>query len=99
MPSAAASAAAAQPQDATGSTVGDPTANNLQIVYTGSLQLVVADVTQALAQAKTAVLAAGGYVGASQESNAGDQPTATITYRIPAVRALRSRPGSPVGLG
>jgi hypothetical protein len=60
--------------------------NNLQIVYTGSLQLVVADVTQALAKAKTAVEAAGGYIGASQESNSADQPTAVLTYRIPATR-------------
>jgi hypothetical protein len=60
--------------------------NNLQIVYTGSLQLVVADVAQALAKAKTAVEAGGGYIGASEESNSSDQPTAVITYRIPASR-------------
>ncbi len=67
---------------------GDPAqlADNLQIVYTGSLQLVVADLTTALAKAKSAVEAAGGYIGASQESNASDQPTAVITYRIPAVK-------------
>jgi hypothetical protein len=82
--SAAPSMAPAAVPAAGGQGVGDVTANDLQIVYTGTLQLVVADVTQALAQAKTAVLAAGGYIGASQESNAGDQPTATITYRIPA---------------
>lgn len=71
-----------------GQTGADPAQldNNLQIVYTGSLQLVVADVTQALAKAKTVVEAVGGYIGASQESNAGDQPTAVITYRIPASR-------------
>ena len=32
------------------------------------------------------MLATGGYVGASQESNDGDQSVATITYRIPATR-------------
>jgi len=87
--SAAPSAAAAQaPQDA-GSQPGSELAqidSNLQIVYTGSLQLVVADVAEALARAKTAVEAGGGYIGASQESNNADQPTAVITYRIPASR-------------
>ncbi len=60
--------------------------DDLKIVYTGSLQLVVDDLTGALARAKTAVLATGGYVGASQESNDGDNSVATITYRIPASR-------------
>ena len=60
--------------------------DDLRIVYTGSLQLVVDDLTAALARAKTAVLATGGYVGASQESNDGDNSVATITYRIPATR-------------
>ena len=60
------------------------TQDELRIVYTGSLELVVADMAPALARAKTAVAAVGGYIGASQESNAGDRPTATITYRIPA---------------
>ena len=32
------------------------------------------------------MLATGGYVGASQESNDGDRSVATITYRIPATR-------------
>ena len=85
--SAAPSVAAAAPDANTGS--GGTLAvldNNLQIVYTGSLQLVVTDVQQALAKAKTAVAAAGGYIGASQANSSGDQPTATITYRIPAAR-------------
>ena len=60
--------------------------DDLKIVYTGSLQLVVDDLQAALAKAKTAVLATGGYVGASQESNDGDRSVATITYRIPATR-------------
>jgi hypothetical protein len=89
-PSAAASAAPAAraPGDNGSQSGGDPAAidNSLQIVYTGSLQLVVADVDQALAKAKAAVAAAGGYIGGSQESNADTQPTATITYRIPASR-------------
>jgi len=60
--------------------------DDLKIVYTGSLQLVVDDLAGALARGKTAVLATGGYVGASQESNDGDRSVATITYRIPATR-------------
>ena len=60
--------------------------DDLKIVYTGSLQLVVDSLPPALASAKSAVLATGGYVGASQESNDGDRPVATITYRIPAAR-------------
>src|SRR5262245_61288067 len=51
--------------------------DDLKIVYTGSLQLVVGDLASALAKAKTAVLATGGYIGASQESNDGDSPVAT----------------------
>ena len=84
-PSMAAPAAPADNGSQTGGAPGQLD-NNLQIVYTGSLQLVVADVTQALARAKTAVEAAGGYIGASQESNSSDQPTAVITYRIPATK-------------
>ncbi|HEY4190018.1 MAG TPA: DUF4349 domain-containing protein [Candidatus Limnocylindrales bacterium] len=92
--SAAASMAPAEaPDGLTGSAVGGGGGNppsaprdDLKIVYTGSLQLVVGDLQAALAKAKTAVLAAGGYVGASQESNDGDRSVATITYRIPAVR-------------
>ena len=60
--------------------------DDLKIVYTGSLQLVVDDLPTALAKAKAAVLATGGYIGASQESNDGDAPVATITYRVPAAR-------------
>jgi hypothetical protein len=88
VPSAAPSMAAAEaPADVSGQDLTVQTIDNsLQIVYTGSLQLVVADVTEALAKAKAAVAAAGGYIGGSQESNADDQPTAVITYRIPASR-------------
>ena len=60
--------------------------DDLKIVYTGSLQLVVADLQQALARGRAAVAAVGGYIGASEESNADDRAVATITYRIPATR-------------
>jgi hypothetical protein len=58
--------------------------DDLKVVYTGSLELVVGDLQASLAKARTAVEAAGGYIGASQESNDGDRSVATITYRIPA---------------
>jgi hypothetical protein len=89
LPQAAApSPAAAGGPGTTGSSNGDTPAlvADLKIVYTGSLDMVVADMQPALAQAKTAVMAAGGYIGASEESNDGTQPTAVITYRIPASR-------------
>jgi hypothetical protein len=89
---AAPSAAPAQPaQGGIVDSIGNqnpPSAprDDLKIVYTGSLQLVVDDLQGALAKGKAAVLATGGYVGASQESNDGDRSVATITYRIPASR-------------
>jgi len=86
-----------------GQPLGAPFADNLKIVYTGSLELVVEDLPAALAKAKTAVLATGGYIGASQERNDGDRSVATITYRIPAARwdetvdALRGLAAKVVG--
>ena len=89
-PSAAAAAPGAgsfgDPNGNGNAAVPDALRDDLKIVYTGSLQLVVADLPAALASAKTAVLATGGYVGASQESNDGDRSVASITYRIPADR-------------
>lgn len=87
-PSAAASVASLD-QSGSGAGASPGSANvadNLQIVYTGSLNVVVADLAPALARAKAAVAAAGGYVGASKESNDKDRPSATVTYRIPAAR-------------
>jgi hypothetical protein len=92
-PSAGASAAPAQAPDGgsnlgggSGAAVPEALRDQLKIVYTGSLQLVVTDLPAALAKAKAAVLATGGYVGASQESNSDEVSVATITYRIPAER-------------
>jgi hypothetical protein len=76
----------ALPDDGSGSYVLSAPRDDLQIVYTGSLQLVVDDLVPALARARAAVLAVGGYIGASEESNDGDRSVATITYRIPATR-------------
>jgi hypothetical protein len=63
-----------------------PLGNNLKVVYTGSLDLVVDDLAAAVARAKAAVLAVGGYIGASSERNDDRYAVATITYRIPAQR-------------
>jgi len=57
-----------------------------KVVYTGSLQLVVEDVDAALVRASGFVRGAGGYVAASERTSDGDNPVATITYRIPAER-------------
>jgi Domain of unknown function (DUF4349) len=84
--------AAGEPGTGSGSLPGDDGANpaaprdDLMVVYTGSLDLVVDDLQAALAKAKTAVLATGGYIGASQESNTDDRSVAVITYRVPASR-------------
>jgi len=94
-PQAAATAAPALPAQDQGSVAGGTDENgnpstalrdDLKIVYTGALQLVVADLPQALAKGRAAVAAVGGYIGASQESNADDRSVATISYRIPADR-------------
>jgi Domain of unknown function (DUF4349) len=84
--SAAPSAAAAAQPGNGNSNPSSAVSDNLKIVYTGSLQLVVADLPQALAKGRTAVEAIGGYIGASEESNTGDRSVATITYRIPSDR-------------
>ncbi len=61
----------------------------------GSLALQVDDVAKALEAGRTTIAGLGGYIGASRQSNFDDQPTATITYRVPvdrwdeALQALR----------
>jgi hypothetical protein len=60
--------------------------DDLKIVYTGSLDLVVDDLDGALAKGRAAVLATGGYIGGSDEHRDGDNAAAVITYRIPASR-------------
>ncbi len=60
--------------------------DDAKIVRTGSLDLQVAELDPALARAHDAILALGGYVGQSRETNDGDRSTATVTYRIPVDR-------------
>jgi hypothetical protein len=56
------------------------------IIRTGSLQLEVADVRAAVTSGRSAIQEMGGYIGASQQYNDGDNEVATITYRVPADR-------------
>lgn len=57
-----------------------------KILRTGSLQLEVSDVKAAVTSGRAAILGMGGYIGASQQYNDGENTVATITYRIPADR-------------
>lgn len=86
-PQAAPSAApeAAQGQDGTGNNaIG--ARDDAKIIRTGTIELEVRDVPTALRTARDAIVALGGYVGASNTSNFDDRPTAQITYRVPADR-------------
>ena len=60
--------------------------DDAKIIRTGTMDLEVRDVPSALRAARDAIVAVGGYVGASTTKNEGGQPTAEITYRIPADR-------------
>jgi Domain of unknown function (DUF4349) len=57
-----------------------------KIIRTGSMDLEVSNVPEAIREARDAIRNMGGYVGASQTSNIDDQPFAQITYRIPVDR-------------
>jgi len=86
-PAPAASAAPAAPGDVEGfgnTAIG--ARDDAKIIRTGSIELEVSDVALALRTARDAIVGLGGYVGASNTSNVADQPTAQITYRIPADR-------------
>lgn len=87
---AAASAAPAAPESLNGDTSASAGAvgarDDARIIRTGSIDLQVSDVPKALRTARDGIVALGGYVGASNTSNDGDQPLAEITYRIPADR-------------
>ncbi len=60
--------------------------DDAKIVRTGSMSLQVVDLDKALARARDAIRALGGYIGASTQANEGQSPTATITYRVPVDR-------------
>jgi hypothetical protein len=79
-PAAAPSAGPGQANGGTDAAFND----GAKIIRTGQLQLEVPDVTKALLAARSAIQGIGGYIGASQQYQDGDETVATITYRIPA---------------
>jgi len=79
-PAAAPSAGPAQSNGGTDAAFS----NGAKIIRTGQLQLEVADVSKALLAARSAIQGIGGYIGASQQYQNGEDTIATITYRIPA---------------
>jgi hypothetical protein len=58
--------------------------DDAKIIRTGTMSLEVSDVGAALRVARDTIVGLGGYIGASSTSNDGEQPSAQITYRIPA---------------
>ena len=82
-PQAAASGAPAEAPDGSdnGNAIG--VRDDAKIIRTGTIDLEVKDVPAAIRIARDAIVALGGYVGASNTSNFDDQPRAQITYRIP----------------
>lgn len=70
-----------------GGTAGNGAFRDLaKIVYTGTLSLKVEDLDAAVKAGRDVVRKAGGFIGASRQSNDGDRSVASITYRIPADR-------------
>jgi hypothetical protein len=87
IPSAAASAAPAAPDD--GGAPPDEVGNQVddaKIVRTGEVELEVADVTASLTAARDGIRVMGGYIGASETQTFEGSPLATVTYRIPVDR-------------
>ncbi len=72
-----------QPSDGRGGSSDSPGDPQL-IVYTGSLDLEVAELRPAMDQAEQVVNGLGGHVAGSRVSNTTDYQTATVSYRIPA---------------
>ena len=70
--------------DTGGNAVGK--VDDARIIRTGSMDLEVSDVPAAVKAARSAILAMGGYVGASNAGTSGDTPYAEIAYRVPADR-------------
>lgn len=75
------------PQPASGQGGGPVAAvDDAKIIRTGTMALEVSDLNAALRTARDGIVGLGGYVGASTTSNQQDQPSATITYRIPSAK-------------
>jgi hypothetical protein len=80
-----AAGATAGPVRGSGDGVGAPI-DDARIIRTGTISLEVKDVNVAMRTARDGIRGMGGYIGASNTSNEGDQPIATISYRIPVDR-------------
>ncbi|HEY2887987.1 MAG TPA: DUF4349 domain-containing protein [Candidatus Limnocylindrales bacterium] len=92
-PEPAASAPSDQSGGGDGSVASSPprdlaltTDPNTYIVRTGSISIEVPKVDPALLQVRTAILALGGYVSDSDQSNDVNSAMASVTYRIPVAR-------------
>ncbi|MFO1539860.1 MAG: DUF4349 domain-containing protein, partial [Chloroflexota bacterium] len=86
---AARSVAYAEPaQDGPGAFAADATAGETDrvIIRRGNLELEAADVTGALAAARAAIEALGGYVASAQTWGAEADASAAVVYRVPADR-------------
>lgn len=59
---------------------------DLLIVRTGEMQVEVGDVDAAVAATRSRIGAIGGSVSSSEESAGADEPTAVVTFRVPADR-------------
>ena len=88
--SGGASAAPAPPEGGTDTTGGGNTngafKDDAKIVRTGTLEIQVKDLEASLRAGRDAIRTAGGYIGASRQSNDGDRSVASVTYRIPSDR-------------
>lgn len=58
--------------------------DDAKIIRTGTMTLDVSDVPAAMRTARDGIIGLGGYIGASTTGNDAGQPSAEITYRIPA---------------
>ncbi|HEX8025918.1 MAG TPA: DUF4349 domain-containing protein, partial [Candidatus Limnocylindrales bacterium] len=59
---------------------------SLLIIKTGSIDLQVAAIDDALAAASTKIVGLGGYASGSQRSGDGESASAQVTYRIPSAK-------------
>jgi Domain of unknown function (DUF4349) len=84
--SAAPLAPIGQPTQPGTGTSGQALVDQPLIIYTGTMSLEVSDLQASIDQANNAVVALGGHVESSQQSNSDDRSSASVTYRIPAER-------------
>ncbi|MEO8625400.1 MAG: DUF4349 domain-containing protein [Candidatus Limnocylindrales bacterium] len=85
-PVAAPTGAPLQPGNGNQSTGNNAIPDQQLIVYTGSLDLEVADIAVAASQAEALIKGLGGHVAASNANDTGNGKSANVTYRIPADR-------------